>query len=139
MASGSSTGFLKPGKVVIVLRGRYAGRKAVIVENFATPTKDRPYAHCLIAGIEKYPMKVTRTMGKRKIAKRSKVTSFLKVINQNHLMPTRYGLDIPLAGILSEVNITDPAQKKKGESSVRRAFEERYNTCLLYTSDAADE
>ena len=39
---------LKSGKVVIVLRGRYAGRKAVVVKAFDDPTKDRKFAHCTL-------------------------------------------------------------------------------------------
>ncbi|KAL9665560.1 hypothetical protein QQ045_020981 [Rhodiola kirilowii] len=49
--------FLKPSKAVIVLQGRYAGRKAVIVRSFDDGTRDRPYGHCLVAGISKYPQK----------------------------------------------------------------------------------
>jgi len=40
------------------LQGRYAGRKAVIVKNFDDGTKERPYAHAIVAGIAKYPRKV---------------------------------------------------------------------------------
>ncbi|KAK4352984.1 hypothetical protein RND71_028502 [Anisodus tanguticus] len=46
--------FLKPNKVVILLQGRYAGRKAVIVKAFEEGTRDRPYGHCLVTGIGKY-------------------------------------------------------------------------------------
>uniref|UniRef100_A0A8C6PM66 Large ribosomal subunit protein eL27 n=1 Tax=Nothobranchius furzeri TaxID=105023 RepID=A0A8C6PM66_NOTFU len=81
--------FMKPGKVVMVLAGRYAGRKAVIVKNIDDGTADRPYSHALVAGIDRYPRKVTTTMGKKKIAKRSKIKAFVKVFNYNHLMPTR--------------------------------------------------
>lgn len=35
-------------------------------------------------------------MSKKLVAKRSKVKPFLKLINYNHLMPTRYSLDVPL-------------------------------------------
>jgi len=161
--------FMKPGKVVLVLAGRYSGRKAVIVkvsvglgggscrpalaagpgrpgaalaapgerpaarsaaggavfgdpcagracvpfpgwtlhgsgrlwrpvgsarvrdafQNIDDGTSDRPYSHALVAGIDRYPRKVTAAMGKKKIAKRSKIKSFVKVYNYNHLMPTR--------------------------------------------------
>lgn len=50
--------FLKPSKVVVLLQGRYAGRKAVIVKNFDDGTQGRPYGHALVAGIAKYPRKV---------------------------------------------------------------------------------
>lgn len=46
--------------------------------------------HFPVAGIERYPRKVTKSMGKKKIAKRSKVKPFVKVVNFNHVMPTRY-------------------------------------------------
>lgn len=58
-------------------------------QNIDDGTADRPYSHALVAGIDRYPRKVTTTMGKKKIAKRSKIKAFVKVFNYNHLMPTR--------------------------------------------------
>ena len=71
--------FMKPGKVVLVLAGRYSGRKAVIVKNIDDGTSDRPYSHALVAGIDRYPRKVTAAM----------IKSFVKVCNYNQLMPMR--------------------------------------------------
>ena len=65
--------FLKAGKVVLLLNGRMAGKKAVIVKTFDEGTTDRQYGYCLVAGIQKYPLKITKTMSEKKIAKRSKV------------------------------------------------------------------
>lgn len=45
---------MKPGRVVIVLSGRYAGRKAVVVKSYDEGSSDRPYGHAMIAGIDKY-------------------------------------------------------------------------------------
>lgn len=59
-------------------------------QNIDDGTTDRPYSHALVAGIDRYPRKVTATMGKKKVAKRSKIKAFVKVFNYNHLMPTRY-------------------------------------------------
>uniref|UniRef100_A0A803PY31 60S ribosomal protein L27 n=1 Tax=Cannabis sativa TaxID=3483 RepID=A0A803PY31_CANSA len=64
--------FLKQNKAVIVLQGRYAGRKGVIVRNFDDGTRDRPYGHCLVAGINKYPSKVIRKDSAKKTAKKSR-------------------------------------------------------------------
>lgn len=50
--------FLKPGKVVILLSGRHAGKKAVIVKNYDDGTSSRPYGHALICGLSKEPRKV---------------------------------------------------------------------------------
>lgn len=82
--------FIKSGKVVLVLSGRYAGKKAVIVKNYDDGTADKPFGHALVAGISRYPLKVTKKMGKKKTAKRSRIKPFVKVYNYNHLMPTRY-------------------------------------------------
>ena len=71
--SKKSPKFLKAGKVVLLLNGRQAGKKAVIVKTFDEGTQDRPYGHCLVAGIMKYPLKITKSMDEKKIAKRSKV------------------------------------------------------------------
>lgn len=49
-------------------------------------------SHCfsLVAGIDRYPRKVVRAMGKAKLEKRSKIKPFVKVINFNHILPTRF-------------------------------------------------
>merc|ERR1712158_15160 len=59
--------FIKPGKVVILLAGRYAGRKALIVKQQDDGVQDRQYGHALVAGIARYPRKVTKDMGKKRI------------------------------------------------------------------------
>ena len=49
---------LQPFKVVVLLNGRYAGRKAVIVKSYDEGTSSRPYGHALVCGIANYPKKV---------------------------------------------------------------------------------
>lgn len=71
------------------LLGAIAAAAACLFQNIDDGTSDRPYSHALVAGIDRYPRKVTAAMGKKKIAKRSKIKSFVKVYNYNHLMPTR--------------------------------------------------
>lgn len=87
---------MKPGKVVLLLAGKYAGRKAVILKNQDEGTNAKSYGHALVAGIDRYPRPVTRRMGKKKRAKRSRIKPFLKVVNYNHMMPTRYEFFISL-------------------------------------------
>jgi large subunit ribosomal protein L27e len=81
---------MKSGKVVVVLGGRYAGKKGLIVKTHDDGSNDRQYGHALVAGIHKYPLRVTKKMGKKRVAKRTRIKTFLKVLNYNHLMPTRY-------------------------------------------------
>merc|ERR1711976_391779 len=114
---------MKAGKVILLLGGRYAGRKAVIVKPSDEGTTDKPFSHALVAGIDRYPKKVT----KKKVSKRSKIQPFLKVVNYNHMMPTRYSVDISFdkTNINKEL-LKDPMKKKKARNMVRTKFEERY-------------
>merc|ERR1712121_430615 len=121
--------FMKPGKVVIVLAGRYAGRKALVVKETNDGTQDRMYGHALVAGIDRYPRKVTKSMGKKKIAGRNKMKPFIKVINYNHVMPTRYSVDIPVnKEIVNKDCLKDATKKRSAKAHVKSAFEERYKT-----------
>ena len=43
----------KQGRVVILLGGRHAGKKAIVLKANDEGTSDRPYEHALIAGIER--------------------------------------------------------------------------------------
>jgi len=122
--------FLKAGKVVLLLNGRYAGRKAVIVKNFEEGNKGRPYGHALVAGIDRYPLKVTKHMTKKKIMKRSKVKPFVKIINYNHMMPTRYGLDVELKNVVTSETVYNDNVSARGKvrKQVKKVFEERYKS-----------
>ena len=66
-------------QVAIVLQGRQAGKKVVVIKQLDEGTKERPYPHAIVAGIERYPLKVTKRMGTKKVARRSKVKPFIKV------------------------------------------------------------
>ncbi|KAL1922677.1 60S ribosomal protein eL27 [Calcarisporiella thermophila] len=121
--------FLKPGKVVIILQGRYAGKKAVIVKNYDEGTKDRPYGFAVVAGVERAPLKVTKRMGQKLIAKRSKVKPFVKMVNYNHLMPTRYGLELEnLKTAVTLESFKEPTQRKDAKKNIKKMLEERYTT-----------
>merc|ERR1712179_667031 len=121
--------FIKSGRVVILTAGKYAGRKAVVVKENNDGSQDRLYGHALVAGIDRYPRKVTKSMGKKKIAKRNKMKPFVKIINYNHIMPTRYSVDIALnKEIVNKESVKDSSKKRHARSHVKEAFEERYKT-----------
>lgn len=42
------------------IQGRYAGKKAIVVKAFDDGSKQRPFGHCMVAGIDRAPLKVTR-------------------------------------------------------------------------------
>jgi large subunit ribosomal protein L27e len=119
--------FLKPGKVAIVLSGRYAGKKVVIVKNVDEGNKERPYGHAVVVGIERYPLKVTKKMGQKRIAKRSRIKPFIKVINYNHLMPTRYTFELEdLKQTVTSDCFKEPTQRRTAKKAAKKALQERY-------------
>ena len=79
---------LKKGKVVIMLAGRYAGKKAVVVKTFDQGTTDKSFAYALVAGVARNPRKVTKSMSKKKMSKKLKIKPFIKAVNFTHLMHT---------------------------------------------------
>nr|CAD7442051.1 unnamed protein product [Timema bartmani] len=118
---------MKSGKVVLVLSGRYAGKKAIVMRNFDDGTSDKQYGHALVAGIDRYPRKIHKRMGKAKMHKRSKIKPFIKVLNYNHLMPTRYTVDIPWDKTTVK-DLKDPMKRKKTRFQTKVKFEERYKS-----------
>ncbi|XP_015756569.1 PREDICTED: 60S ribosomal protein L27-like [Acropora digitifera] len=121
--------FIKAGKVVLVLSGRHAGKKAVIVKNYDDGSADKQYGHALVVGISRYPLRVVKGMSEKKIAKRSKIRTFVKVYNYNHLMPTRYSVDVNLdKSVISKDSIKDPALRRKAKDEAKAKLEERYKS-----------
>jgi large subunit ribosomal protein L27e len=81
---------MKAGRVVILLAGRRAGKKAVIVKQYDEGKKGKTFGHALVAGVERCPLKVTKKMSVKRIEKRSKLKPFVKFVNYNHILPTRF-------------------------------------------------
>ncbi|KAK9152440.1 hypothetical protein Syun_010749 [Stephania yunnanensis] len=120
--------FLKPNKAVILLQGRFAGRKAVIVRNFDDGTRDRSYGHCLVAGVSKYPKKVIRKDSAKKTAKKSRVKVFVRMVNYQHIMPTRYTLDVDLKDVVTLDALHSKDKKVTAAKEAKARFEERFKT-----------
>ena len=108
--------FLKPGRVVILLSGKHAGKKAVIVKVFYEGSKDREFGHCLVAGMARYPRRVTRKMSEKKVSQRIRIKPFVKYVNFNHFIPTRYVMnqEIDVKGVLRSFD-QQSSLKKEGE------------------------
>eukprot|EP00029_Vermamoeba_vermiformis_P013738 TRINITY_DN8663_c0_g1_i1.p2 TRINITY_DN8663_c0_g1~~TRINITY_DN8663_c0_g1_i1.p2 ORF type:complete len:140 (+),score=47.34 TRINITY_DN8663_c0_g1_i1:59-478(+) len=123
--------FLKPGKVVIVTRGKFAGRKAVILKNFdeGNNATKRAYGHAILAGVDKAPLKVTKAMTRRKISRRTRVKPFVKVMNYNHLMPTRYNLEFEAKNLFAagKDEALDAAKKTKLKNQIKEQFQQKFN------------
>ena len=65
-------------------------------------------------------------MGKKKLKMRSKIKAFFKVYNYNHLMPTRYSVDVSLdKQLVNKDAFTDPVKRRKARREVKAKLEER--------------
>lgn len=83
---------ISAGRFVILLNGRHAGKKAVVIASYPQPTEERKYPHCLVLGISEAPKKLTKGMTQEQLTKRTQVKLFMKLVNYNHLLLTRHTL-----------------------------------------------
>ena len=68
-------------------------------------------------------------MGKKRVEKRSKVKPFIKMVNYNHLMPTRYTLELEgLKGVVSNDTFKEISQREEAKKKVKEALEDRYKS-----------
>merc|ERR1711965_1209467 len=79
-------------------------------------------------------LKITKSMSEKKVAKRSKVKPFIKMVNYTHLMPTRYALEVELKSVVTADLITgsqaNPTARQNARKEVKKIFEEKYNSSL---------
>ena len=122
--------FYKPGKVVVVLNGRYAGRKGIIVKSNYESGRDRKYPHCMVVGLSKGPRKATKKnlsklQDQIKKLEASKDSNerlnvlktfgvFIKTYNMTHLLATRYQVKEDF-GINKTLEKLDNLEKKVKE------------------------
>ena len=124
--------FYKPGKIVVILNGRYAGRKGVIVKSNYESVKYSKYPHCMVVGLSKGPKKPTKkniakmqaqikqleSNEKENSAERVKRLKsfgiFIKTYNMAHLLATRYTLkdDLSIAKSVAKIDELDKKIKE---------------------------
>ena len=112
--------------------GRFAGKKAVVTRNYddgnkvlLTSFQKHKFPHLLVVGIARNPQRVHRKINKKKFIKKTGVKTFLKAVNQNHVMPTRF--------LVNDFDFKEVKEDNlKGENRValkkkfRKAFSEVY-------------
>mmetsp|Transcript_19445 Transcript_19445/g.53425 ORF Transcript_19445/g.53425 Transcript_19445/m.53425 type:complete len:148 (-) Transcript_19445:97-540(-) len=120
--------FIKAGRIVVILQGRQAGKKAIVVKTFDDGTKARSFGHCLVAGVDRPPLKVTKKMSKKKITRRLKVKPFLKYINYNHMMPTRYQVPAELGAqtMATDAQMETSDGRIEARKFIKKVFQERF-------------
>ncbi|GKT57236.1 60S ribosomal protein L27 [Colletotrichum tofieldiae] len=106
-----------------------AEKRVVIIQPVDSGNKAHPFGHALVAGIERYPSKITRRMSKTRQEKRNKIKPFVKLVNYNHLMPTRYTLELEgLKGVVSNDTFKEVTQREDAKKTVKKVLEERYTS-----------
>merc|ERR1712167_327256 len=103
-----------------------AGRKAIVVKTYDEGHGDRKFGHAVVAGIDQYPRKVTKAMSKNKVKKRSKMKPFVKMVNYNHMMPTRYVVDIDVKKSLADENFDSADGRRNARKTLKGVLEDRY-------------
>lgn len=66
-------------------------------------------------------------MSAKKIERRTKVKPFVKYVNYNHLLPTRYLVagDIDLKNVVTEEKMGNKETRKQMKQEVRKLFNEK--------------
>merc|ERR1711964_879404 len=72
--------------------------------------------------------KVTKAMGKKQVAKRTKCKAFVKYVNYNHIMPTRYVVpaDFDPKALISDAQMESHATKADARKQVKAIFDEKF-------------
>merc|ERR1712151_1483001 len=121
-------GIMKKGRVVILLAGRLSGKKAIIIKQNDEGKKNRKFPHALVCGVERCPRKVTKKMSKKKVERKSTVKPFVKYVNYNHMLATRFIVkdDFDFKNIVTEDAMDDPEQRKDVKKQLKAKMQHRY-------------
>ncbi|CAE7269494.1 RPL27A [Symbiodinium microadriaticum] len=114
----------------ILLCHQHFRGQAIVVKTFDDGSKARSFGHALVAGIDRAPLKVTRRMSKKKITKRTKVKPFVKYVNYNHIMPTRYNVpaEISPSTICTDQQMDTPDGRKEAKKFAKSLFQEKFQS-----------
>ena len=116
--------FMKPGRICVLTAGRHAGKKAIIVKHHEVKAGNRKFPNALVAGIERYPRRLTRKRAsKKRIKQRTQIKPFLKAVNYTHMLPTRYVVkDFEFDGI-NDASLKDKETRKEAKKTIKELFE----------------
>jgi large subunit ribosomal protein L27e len=68
-------------------------------------------------------------MGAKRVKQRSRVKPFIKIVNYNHLMPTRYTLELEglKGGVVVHDTFKEVSARKEARKTVKKVLEEKYS------------
>merc|ERR1719401_2949918 len=102
--------------------------KKKITKVFDDGSRARPFGHCLVAGVDRAPLKVTKRMSKKKITKRQRVKPFVKYVNFNHIMPTRYQVpaEVQPAALVNDQQMDSGDGRTEAKKYVKKLLQEKF-------------
>ena len=122
---------VQAGRFVVMLQGRHAGKKAIVLAAYPEPTGDRKFPYAVVMGIEKYPKKVSKGMNQEQLVKKTQVKLFVKAVNFNHIMLTRHTLKdddffkkVSVEKVVA--SLKDAAEKKKVLEEAAKVLRQKY-------------
>ena len=90
------------------------------------------FSRALVAGVERAPLRVTRRMSANQLKRRSNPKPFVKVVNFNHILPTRFQVTGEFAqgakelkSLVTEDRLASAESRKTLKKEVRGIFRER--------------
>lgn len=112
-----------------MLSGRHAGKKALVVKCYEEGNKNRKFANALVVGLARNPRTVGRRTSKKQFARRTSIKPFVKFVNFNHLMPTRYVVgdqDFKDLKDIKDESVTAGEKRTELTKSLRKALSDKY-------------
>lgn len=119
--SNQARNLVETGRFVVMLQGRRAGKKAIVLAAYPEGTEERNYPHAYVLGIDKCPKKITKEMAQKAITERTKVKTFFKCVNLNHLLITRHQAGD--GALLNSVGVQDLMQSANDATKKKEALE----------------
>ena len=112
-----------------MLAGRRAGKKAIIVKQIDEGKKKRKFGHALVVGIERPARKVTRSMTQKKLKRRATIKPFVKYVNNNHMLATRFLVkedkDFDFRNNITEEQLDNKEARKELLKSIKAKMQTR--------------
>lgn len=84
------------------------------------------FPHLLVVGIARNPRDVKRRINKKKFIKKTGVKTFVKYVNQSHVMPTRFIVNDFDFKDLKEDNLKSADSRKTARKELRKKLTETY-------------
>mmetsp|Transcript_61 Transcript_61/g.89 ORF Transcript_61/g.89 Transcript_61/m.89 type:complete len:141 (-) Transcript_61:3895-4317(-) len=124
--------FQQTGRIVVLLKGKYAGRKAIIYDKLNSKKDKKNPDKVYLFGIKNYPKRIIRKMNFERKIRKSNVKIFFRKVNSRHVFLTRYIFDgIDSLNALFEQNLISISKNLKFDSAKKKLFNNVFTDIFL--------